>query len=287
MIHKNELQEGMELLGQPVLPLVSMVQFLFLTGDFVTVDEVIREMPPDIATGFATYADPVAALQPYADLLQPLVTLKEGQLPPQSVVDMDHHRVDALTATTALVAQAILTRELERINSVLCAPCSCTLCCVGPDTTMEQRFFEIPLQLDEVDRFSSPQRIDTIASRSVRSDDEPALQVHQVDFYQQPDPLLLHWQTGWSLVLPTDSRCPHLEEEGRCRIYPHRPLVCRRPQIFAYVVEPIDEDGQRLYRQRNSLLAVIDCPYVRLLREEISAYAAACELDMIFRQNKG
>ena len=287
MICKNELQEGMGKLEQPVLPLIGMVQFLFLTGDFATVDEVICQMPPDIVTGFATYTDPVALLQPYADLLQPLVTLKAGQVPPQTVVDLDHTRVDALTATTAMVAQAVLSRELEQINSALCAPCGCTLCCIGPDTAMKQCFFEIPLQPDEVDRFSSLLCIDTPISRSTRSNDEPVLQVQQTDFYQQPDPLLLHWQTGWSMVLPTGSRCPHLEKEGRCRIYPDRPQVCRRPQIFPYVVEPIERKGQQLYRLRNALLAVIDCPYVRLMQEEISAYAAACELEMVFRQNKG
>ncbi len=70
-----------------------------------------------------------------------------------------------------------------------------------------------------------------------------------------------------------------------CRIYPQRPKVCRRPQIFPYVVEPSAEEHQILVL-RNSLLAVVDCPYVSLLQEEISAYGAACELDVIFRQNK-
>ena len=71
MVEKDALQQGMALLAQPVLPLVSMVQFLYMTGDFATVDEVINQMPPDIETGYATYRDPIAALQPYADLLQP------------------------------------------------------------------------------------------------------------------------------------------------------------------------------------------------------------------------
>jgi Fe-S-cluster containining protein len=285
MVEKEMLHEGMALLGQPVLPLVGIVQFLYLTGDFATVDEVISQMPPDIETGFATYADPISLLEPHADLLKPLEDLKAGRPTREVVVDVDDKPVDAMTATTALVAQRILIRELERINSLLCAPCGCTLCCVGPETDMQQAYFEIPLQPGESERFPLAS-IDSPASNSARVGDEPPLQVDNRDFFQRPDPILVHWQSGWSLVLPTGSRCPHLEHSGRCRIYPQRPQVCRRPQIFPYMVEPIEDRGRTVLRLRQSLLAVVDCPYVKLLQEEISAYAAACELEMIFRQNK-
>lgn len=284
MTNTYDFQEGIRLLRQPVLPLIGMVQFLFLTGDFTTVDEVIGELPADIETAFATYADPVESLQPYTDLLQPLVAFKKGQGTQQTVVDLHLQPVDTFTATMALVAQDVLTRELERINSALCAPCGCNLCCVGPDQQMQQFFFEIPLHAEEVDCFPL-ERIDTTLSRMSRSDDETALRVHNTAFYHSPDPLLVHWQNGWSLVLPTGNHCPHLEKLSRCRIYPQRPQVCRRPQIFPYVVEP-SAAGHQVLCLRNSLLAVVDCPYVRLLQEEISAYGAACELDVIFRQNK-
>lgn len=282
MVEKVALQEGMALLAQPVLPLVSMVQFLYLTGDFATVDEVIRQMPPDIETGYATYTDPVSALLPYGDLLQPLADLKAGNPPEQVVVDVDDNPLDAMSATAALVAQNILTRELEPINSLLCAPCNCTLCCVGPEPGMQQAYFEIPLHVTETLRFPLV-RIDTPESRTACVEDEPALQIAGRDFYQRRDPVLMHWQRGWSLIMPTASCCPHLEGSGRCRIYPDRPQVCRRPQIFPYMVEPLAEGTLRL---RQSLLAVVDCPYVQLLKEEISTYAAACELEMVFRQNK-
>lgn len=285
MVDKKTLQNGVALLAQPVLPLVGMVQFLYLTGDFARVEEVIDQMPPDIETGYATYADPVSLLQSYADLLQPLVDFKAGRAPEALVVDVDSNPVDAMTATTALVAQRILTRELESINSLLCAPCGCTLCCVGPEAEMRQAYFEIPLQSDESAHFPL-ERIDTPASRAARIEDEPPLRVDGDDFYQRPGPLLIHFQPGWSLVMPTGSRCPHLKSSGRCRIYPLRPQVCRRPQIFPYMVEPIEDGGRTGFRLRQSLLAVVDCPYVGLLKEEISAYAAACELEMIFRQNK-
>ncbi len=283
MVDKDALQQGMALLAQPVLPLVSMVQFLYLTGDFATVDEVINQMPPDIETAHATYKDPVSVLRPYADLLQPLVDLKAGIAPAETVIDTEGNPLDAMSATAALIAQRILTRELEPINSLLCAPCNCTLCCVGPDADMQQAYFEIPLQSGEADHFPL-ERIDTPATRAARISDEPPLLVEGNEFYRRPDPVLMHWQHGWSLVMPTASSCPHLETSGRCRIYPDRPQVCRRPQIFPYMLEPVEEG--KTSRLRQSLLAVVDCPYVQLLKEEISAYAAACELEMIFRQNK-
>jgi len=285
MVIKDELQEGMALLTQPVLPLVSMVQFLYLTGDFATVEEVITEMPPDIETGYATYADPVSVLMPYADLLQPLVAFKTGEPPAIMVVDAENNPLDPMSATTALIAQNVLTRELEPINSLLCAPCHCTLCCVGPDANMQQDYFEIPLQPGEAAHFFLEQ-IDTPASRSQSIDAEPPLQVNGQDFYLRTDPALIHWQPGWSLVLPKASRCPNQDESGRCLIYPDRPEVCRRPQIFAYMLEPLNQGESKGYRLRQSLLAVVDCPYVQVLQDEISAYAAACELEMFFRQNK-
>jgi len=151
---------------------------------------------------------------------------------------------------------------------------------------MVQRYFEIPLGDEETALFPI-HRIDSSGSRARRIDHEPLLQVEGRDFFMRPDPVLIHWQPGWSLVLPTGSRCPNLEDEGRCRIYDERPQICRRPQIFPYVVEPVEEEGQaRTFRLRRSLLAVVDCPYVQLLRDEIAAYAAACELEMLFRQNK-
>ena len=285
MIEKEAFAAGIGLLREPVLPLVSIVQFLYLTGDFAAVDEVISQLPADIETGSALYPDATALLAPYLDLLQPLAELKAGRPPQELVVDLEGNPVDAMTATVALVAQSVLTRELERINSLLCAPCNCTLCCIGPDANMAQEYFEIPLQPGETDLFAL-ERIDTETSRSQSIDHEPPLQIHGRDFFNRPDPALIRWQAGWSLMLPKASQCPSLEASGRCRVYPHRPEVCRRPQIFPYVVEPIKAQGQPALRLRQALLAVADCPYVQLLQDEINAYAAASELEMIFRCNK-
>ena len=285
MVEKEALTAGLALLRQPVLPLVGIVQFVYLTGDFATVEEVLGQLPEDIETGHALYRDATSLLAPYADLLQPLVALKAGKPLPDRVVDPAGTPVDAMTATLALVSQRILTRELERINSLLCAPCDCTLCCVGPEAEMAQAYFEIPLQPGEIDFFPL-ERIDSPESQSHRVDDEPPLQAESRDFFDRPDSALIHWRSGWSLILPKASQCPNLEASGRCRVYPDRPQVCRRPQLFPYVVEPIDDQGHAAFRLRQTLLAVVDCPYVRLLQDEINAYAAACELEMIFRHNK-
>jgi Fe-S-cluster containining protein len=285
MINKELYQAGLDGLQHPVLPLVGIVQFLYLTGDFATVGEVIAQLPETIETGYAVYEQAAAHLAPYVGLMQPLVDLKGGTGPAQLVVNSDGAPVDAMTAVTALVAQGVLTQELTRINSQLCAPCHCTLCCVGPEASMAQTYFEIPLQSGEGDFFPL-ERIDTEASRTHRVDEEPPLQVGGRDFFDQSDPMLIHWQRGWSLILPQESRCPNLETSGRCRIYPDRPEVCRRPQIFPYMVEPVERNGESVLRLRQALLAVVDCPYVRLLQDEIAAYAAACELEMIFRHNK-
>ena len=39
-------------------------------------------------------------------------------------------------------------------------------------------------------------------------------------------------------------------------------------------------------RIRQSLLAVVDCPYVQELQDEIVEYAAASELHLLLKQNK-
>jgi Fe-S-cluster containining protein len=287
MVEREAFAAGLEVLHRPVLPLVGIVQFLYMTGDFATVDEVIAELPDEIETGYARYAQAAADLAPYADLLQPLEALKAGKRPEEKVVDDEGNPVDAMTAAIALVTQRVLTRELEQINSLLCGPCGCTLCCVGPDASMAQSYFEIPLQAHEADFFSL-ELIDTPVSRKHLVSDEPPLQIAGGAFFDRPNPALIHWQQGWSLILPRASRCPNLEGSGRCLVYPDRPEVCRRPQIFSYVVEPLreEESGEPILRLRQSLLAVVDCPYVRLFQNEIAAYAAACELEMIFRHNK-
>lgn len=282
-VEKEDLQAGISLLAGPVLPLVSMVQFLYLTGPFERIEEVIDEMPEPIETGYALYENPREQLYSHLARLRLLEGLKSGEELKIHVVNESGEAVDDMTACAGLVSQRIMEDELEIINSVLCGPCGCTLCCTGPDTSMDQEFFEIPLQDGETALFSVA-RHDSADSRSRRALDDESLQLDGAPFYALSGPELFHWQNGWSLILPRESSCPGLEENGRCRVYTNRPQVCRRPQIFSYILEKMNQPDQ--FRLRGSLLAVTDCPYVRLLREEIAAYAAACELELILKENK-
>ncbi|PID72718.1 MAG: hypothetical protein CSB34_00740 [Desulfobulbus propionicus] len=286
---KEQLQQGITLLSQPVLPLVSMVQFFLFTGDFAAVGDILRELPDPIETDFACYKDPAALLAPYEEDIARILHVQNGAELPYKVVNEAGQEVDNMTATAAIVTHTILTRELEQINSALCAPCNCRLCCVGPEQDMEQEFFEIPLGNGEREAFSVAV-IDNAASRGADAMDESPLLVDEQPFYMAAAPAAIHWQKGWSLILPKGSSCPNLElESGRCTVYPVRPQVCRKPQIFPYILEPVVEQDGTLSAQaiRNTILAVVDCPYVQVLQDEIAAYAAACELDLIFKQNKG
>ena len=285
MINRESCAEGINLLKTPVLPLVSIVQFLFVTGEFATIEEVIAEFPDEIETGYTVYRHARSDLAEYADLMHDLMVLKNGRAVQELVVDHEGTLQDTMVTVSALVRQKVLSKELERINSALCAPCGCTLCCVGPDAAMVHDFFEIPLQDSELNQFQIKQ-VNSPESQSKRASDKRALQVDGKAFFERPDPVLISWQNGWSLILPRKSCCPHLERSGRCRVYMDRPAVCRKPQIFPYVVEPVPAEGQTTFRIRQSLLGVVDCPYVQLLQKEITAYAAACELEMVFRRNK-
>lgn len=281
---KLVFDQGRALLLRPLSPLVALLRFFMQTGDFRGVDEVIAQLPSPIETGQARYDEPARLLAPHLDLLRGLEA--DGPLPPR-IVDTEGRPLDPSAARGPWTTQQVLTRELEAINSLLCAPCRCTLCCVGPDAAMQQEFFEIPLAEGETAAFPSP-RIDSLASRARTAMDEDELLVHGRPFFQRDHPLLVRWRGGWSLILPRGSACPNLAPaSGRCRVYDQRPEVCRRPQIFAYVVEPLEADRHGpLFRVREALLAVIDCPYVRALRDEIAAFAAASELELILKQNK-
>jgi hypothetical protein len=296
-LKKEDFQAGLDLLKQPALPLVSMVCFLYqLGGSEAKVEDIIAEIPEPLETAYTVYNQPRKLLRRHLAHLH----LLEGAevfsaVEAAEVVDESGQPVDAVTARVALISQCVVQDELEAINSLLCAPCDCSLCCVGPDKSMQQEFFEIPLLDQETELFSLT-RHDTASSRSNLAInpamDDDALRIAGHPLYQNADqrpdqcsgPELFRWRNGWSMILPKESSCPALAESGRCGVYSDRPQVCRRPQIFSYILERTDLPGQQMLR--NALLAVTDCPYVQLLREEISAYAAACELDCILKANK-
>ncbi len=158
---------------------------------------------------------------------------------------------------------------------------------------MRQHFFEIPLSDSEVELFDLP-TIATEESRATHANAEPSLLRDGRPFYET-ESALYRWQYGWGMVLPRGSICSHLEEQkGACRIYPDRPSVCLKPQIFPYALERSPEndglvDGTIVpaYVSRNKILAVWDCPYVRELKDDIARYAEMCSLEPVFVENKG
>jgi len=277
--------DGLYALQHPVMPLVRIVQLLFLTGPFDTIAQVIEELIDPIETETATYANPRELLHQYLPELKTVELLKTGGQPPAAILDSESTSLDLFQAVEAWVSQQIVTRELESINSMLCSPCQCDLCCIGPSADMTQDFFEIPLHDQEADLFPVS-RIDTPQTRKTTPYADSPLLCGDTAFYDA-EKALYRWQSGWSLILPRFSTCPHLAPDKKCLIYPTRPEVCRRPQIFCYVLEEIaGRQDKPTYSYRNTLLAVWDCPYVRELQNEIAAYAAASGLEIIFKQNK-
>jgi Fe-S-cluster containining protein len=285
-ISLDQFAAGLAALRQPILPLVRLVQLLYLTGPFTAIDEVLCQLTEPIDTGAVVYDNPGNLLTPHLAILKEVERLKVASPLPWLIKDENHNELDLFEAVDAWVSQAILSHELEQINSLLCGPCGCTLCCTGPDRGMSQLFFEIPLAAAEIELFSLP-RHDSPATRSIKSDDEPPFTVDTKPFYETTQ-ALYHFQAGWSLILPQETKCPHLEPaKGHCQIYPKRPDVCRRPQIFAYILDQTEKTKDLpTFIRRQKLLAVWDCPYVQQFQEGIAGYAALCGVEVIFKQNK-
>ena len=157
---------------------------------------------------------------------------------------------------------------------------------------MKQEFFEIPLQASEVELFAL-EKVDTDESRTMTVHSDPPLHLEHFPFYRR-GVALYRWESGWSLILPKGSACPHLATETKkCLIYAERPEVCRKPQIFAYILEKTGSMAKRsdgaeipVYMSRNKVLAVWDCPYVRRFQEKIGAYVEMGGLEPVFRKSK-
>ena len=296
---------GLDLLKQPVLPLVNMVEFLYLTGPFKKIKEVLSRMTKPVELEGVQFENPQQMLRPYETVLQEFEVIKgekklSASLP--FIVDEKQNPLAKRGVLELWIKQQILSQELEKINSSLCGPCGCVLCCTGPNSEfdtlsgfkgeMRQEFFEIPLGDSEVDIFTLS-RIDTEDSRKLAAQSEPSLQLDQIPFYKH-ETALYHWQNGWSLILPQGSICPRLSRDTkRCMVYEKRPEVCRKPQIFPYVLEKTADTAKRsdgvlipVYMARNKVLAVWDCPYVRKYQDEIGFYAEMSGLVPIFKKSK-
>ena len=298
-------RQGVSRLKKPVLPLVNMVQFLYLTGPFATIEEVLSRLAKPVELEGVLYEKPRQMLTEYAPFLNEFEVIKGKKKLSAALPFIVNEKDEPLAKRQALelwIKQQILSRELENINSMLCGPCGCVLCCTGPNSefdaasgfkgTMKQEFFEIPLADNEVDLFA-PERVDTEDSRTKTAQSDPPLQLDKAPFYKH-EMALYHWKNGWSLILPGGSVCPQLSKDTkRCLVYAKRPGVCRKPQIFAYVLEKTPETAKRsdgklipVYMARNKVLAVWDCPYVRRFQDEIGAYAEMSGLEPIFKKSK-
>lgn len=288
------------MLESPAWPLCNMAIMLFLTGPYSDFSQLIGDMPEDIDIASITYPDPAKILTKHMDLLNIFETFKppgsdetsdtrgkkpsgcaRGQQEQIRVFSDSGKELEPFEAISAMTKQGILDRELGMLNSFLCGPCGCTLCCTGPEQDAEQDFFEIPLSSAETALFDLPV-IDSEKSRKTDPYSADPLLIHGKPFYYS-NPAMYRWHTGWSMILTRNSSCPALSTDGSCTVYQSRPLVCRKPQIFAYVLE---KAGNPDYTLRNNLLAVWDCPYVRHLEDEITRYAALNETGLIFRGNK-
>jgi Fe-S-cluster containining protein len=302
---KQKTRNGKYRLQHPVLPLVDMVQFLYLTGPHETVDKVLDEMTEIIEINGSVYENPGRSLVPYLQFLQDFEVVKGKRKLAYSfplIVNNNGEPQAKLQSLELWIKQRVLTRELEEINSILCEPCGCVLCCTGPDNEfdkqagytkkMQQEFFEIPLVQQEVKLFDL-QKVDNVASRSLTAHSATALQINGQPFYKH-EMALYNWQNGWSLILPSGAVCPQLETASKkCKIYGKRPDVCKRPQIFPYIVEEQPEKAKHsdgtlipVYMVRNKILAVWDCPYVQQYYDDIVAFAELSKIEPVFRKSK-
>jgi len=301
----THLSPGPSRLRKPVLPLVNMVQFLYLKGPFATIEEVLDRLTKPVELEGIAYEDPQQILRPYSTFLREFEVLKGKKKLSFNLPFIVNEKQEPVIKSQALelwIKQQILSRELEIINSMLCEPCGCVLCCTGPNSnfdesagfkgSMQHKFFEIPLEKNEIELFSL-EEFDTEESRKMTAQSEPPLQIKQKSFYRNTM-ALYRWKNGWSLILPEGSFCPNLSPDSRkCLVYENRPEVCRKPQIFAYILEKTDDvakhsDGTMIpvYMARNKLLAIWDCPYVREFQDIIGAYAEMSGLEPVFKKSK-
>ena len=272
-------KQALALMEGPIWPLVELVKMLYLAGGYQDIDLLFSQLPDPIEMEHATYNNPVERLAPYKEMISAFFSANDLDV---TIKDEMGEILDPLMAKESLLRQKIIEQELETINSLLCTPMGCDLCCIGPTPQEKNLFFEIPISEEELDLFQV-EKISTDASRSSLSAHEPPLTIGGREFYRC-GPCVIEWMSGHSLILPRGTRCPQLNDNGRCLIYNERPKTCRKPQIFAYVVEKDSKLGNFTFR--NKMLAILDCPYVKILKNKIYLYASLCNLDLVVSPNR-
>jgi Fe-S-cluster containining protein len=277
-----------------------MAVMLFLAGPYTDFEALLSDMPEELEVASITYQNPAKILTNHLKFLKIFETFKPScngsntcslqnrdnrasvrHHSPVNIISPDGSCLEPFEAASYRAKQNIMDMELETVNSLLCGPCRCTLCCTGPPTDAQQEFFEIPLLHEEIHLFDLPV-IDSSKSQENDPYSGNPLKIDNKPFYHTR-PAIYNWKNGWSMILTAGSECPALSKDGTCIVYETRPLVCRKPQIFSAVLER-KSTGE--YALKNRLLAVWDCPYVRHLKDEITGYAALCETDLVLKKNK-
>ena len=69
-------EQGLSRLKKPVLPLINMVQFLYLTGPIKTIDEVLGRLSKAVELEGVLYGNPQQLLKPYAAFLREFEVIK-------------------------------------------------------------------------------------------------------------------------------------------------------------------------------------------------------------------
>jgi Fe-S-cluster containining protein len=300
-------ESGIRLLRRPVTPLLSFLTSTFFAEDYQDIGQLMNEIPDSLTIKGVTYEDAKQVLADYLDILQRQNILKDKTRSPKVgriVVDLGMRLVEPQKSLVYIVKHAVITRELQRTNSMLCSQYDCVECCRGPHDDHQDYFFELPLKGSEMTYFNVL-KVDTHSSRSMGPFAEPSPCFDGKEFYLHP-PALYHWKKGWSLILGKETYCPNLNlKKGMCTIYEKRPEVCRLPQIFPLVLDTHYDpeavaklsgdhglkrsdlkDKDHIYVAHNGVLGILDCPYVREFQSEIVDYAVLSGLKPFFKRGK-
>ncbi len=288
LLNDDLAKSAINKLQNPIWPLCRLTLMLYLTSPYLEINQVLCELPDTIELDGIIYSEPKELLISYLNELSYIEVIKKHDSPKRDllpkIISEEGKELDILETSIYFIQQNVLEKELESINSCLCKPMNCIICCTGPDDKASQEFFEIPLLENELELFDVEIK-ETPDSIATTPYDEPYLFVSGKPFYLNPI-TIYRWSYGYSLILPRGSRCPNLDTQGRCLIYEKRPQTCRKPQIFSKVIDKDIKDKDCFWQLRRAILAITDCPYVLALKDEITLYADKNDLDCIFMQNK-
>ena len=117
--NKDRYTLGRRMLQTPVRPLLSILEFIYITGGFSSIKEVMDQLPDSIETATAVYDNPAKQIQPFLPELT-LFQQARTERPSVLIVDTNDQILDAQSTASFFLAQSVLEKELESINSLLC-----------------------------------------------------------------------------------------------------------------------------------------------------------------------